>query len=738
MNQPNPFQEAETHAPCGCGACAAAPAADAGPAVPGGMRRFRIADMDCATEEAEIRHALAGVEGIRGLRFDLGARVLSISADEAVLPQALAAIGKAGFKPEALGDAVSPPPPRTPWGRLIAALGLALAAEGLDFAFADAGAAKAASLALAALAVGLAGISVYMKGIAALRQGRLSINGLMTVAVTGAFLIGQWPEAAMVMALYAIAEAIEVRAMDRTRNAIGSLLAMAPTRAEVRDGDGRWRRVAVETVAVDATVRVGPGERVPLDGVVIQGQGAVDQSPVTGESLPAEKGPGDTLYAGTINQAAALEMRVTATASDSTLARIIRTVEEAQSARAPMQRFVDRFAAIYTPAIFTLALAVALAAPWLSDWSRGQAFYKALVLLVIACPCALVISTPVTVVSGLAAGARRGILIKGGAYLESARRIKAIALDKTGTITTGKPVLAAFEPLDADVDRETLEVFAKSLAMRSDHPISRAIAEGLPAAAREVGQFHAIPGRGVRGTIDGHSYVLASHRWIEDRAQCTPSLESHLKDHEEAGRSVTFLADDRRVLAIFAVADVIKPMCAQAVAELKSLGVTPAMLTGDNSAAARTVAAQAGITEVHCNLLPEDKLRAIDEFRRRFGVTAMAGDGINDAPALAQADIGFAMGAAGTHTAMEAADVVVMNDDLRRLPEAIRLSRRTCALLRQNIGLTLGIKLAFLLLAMFGNATMWMAVFADMGTCLLVVFNGLRLLRGAGAGISGG
>jgi Cd2+/Zn2+-exporting ATPase len=694
------------------------------------MRRFRIAAMDCAAEESEIRRALADVPGVRGLRFDLGARVLSIAADEAALAQALAAIDKAGFAPEALGEGETAPPP-TPWGRLIAALGLALAAEGLDFAFADIWGATVAGLALAVLAIGLTGGTVYVKGIAALRQGRLNINGLMAVAVTGAFLIGQWPEAAMVMALYAIAEVIEAHAVDRARNAIGSLLAMTPEYAESLGGDGRWARVAVDTVAVDATVRVGPGERVPLDGVVIRGRGAVDQSPVTGESLPVDKAPGDALYAGTINQAAALEMRVTAPAAESTLARIIRAVEEAQSARAPMQRFVDRFAAVYTPTVFALALAVALAAPGLLDWSWGQAFYRALVLLVIACPCALVISTPVTIVSGLAAAARRGILIKGGVYLERARAIKLVALDKTGTITMGKPMLLAFEPLVADIDRAVLETLAKSLAARSDHPVSRAIAGGLSAQAREVGAFHAMPGRGVGGMIDGRAHVLASHRWIEDRAQCTPELESHLNRHEAAGRSVTFLADERRVLASCAVADQIKPMCAQTMAELKSLGVTPAMLTGDNAAAARTVAAQAGIAELRYDLLPEDKLRAIDEFRRRFGITAMVGDGINDAPALAKADIGFAMGAAGTHTAMEAADVVIMNDDLRRLPETIRLSRRAHAVLWQNIGLALGLKLVFLALAIFGEATMWVAVFADMGTSLLVVFNGLRLLRGA-------
>jgi len=541
-------------------------------------------------------------------------------------------------------------------------------------------------------------------------------------------LIGQWPEAAMVMALYAIAEAIEARAVDRARNAIKSLLALAPEQAEVRQGDGSWTRVGVKAVVVDATVRIRPGERVPLDGVVTLGQSAIDQSPVTGESLPIDKAPGDEVYAGTINQSAALEFRVTAPASDSTLARIIHAVEQAQSSRAPTQRFVDRFAAIYTPAVFILAVAVALLAPWITDLTWMQAVYKALVLLVIACPCALVISTPVTVVSGLAAGARRGILIKGGVYLEDARKIKAVALDKTGTITEGKPKLVAFEPVDTGLDQRVLEGLAKSLAGRSDHPVSKAIAEGLSTADQEVGEFQAVAGRGVQGVIGNHSYALANHRWIEERGQCSAELETRLAVHEEAGRTVTLLANSERVMAICAVADTIKPSSAQAVADLKSLGVTPVMLTGDNIATARTVGSLAGIAEVRGNLLPEDKLQAIGELQQRLGITAMTGDGINDAPALAKADIGFAMGAAGTHTAMEAADVVVMNDDLRRLPETIRLSKRTHAVLWQNICLALGIKLVFLVLAIFDNASMWMAVFADMGASLLVVLNGLRLL----------
>ena len=731
-------QPVDTNTACGS-TCQASPIAIE-PTAPAnataGAQRFRIANMDCASEESEIRRALEEVSGIRSLQFNLGDRELAIAADDTALPQALAAIRKAGFKPEVLGiederrEAVTTFPPGfwASWGKLISALALALAAEGLAFAFPDSWTVKAIGMAFASLAIGLAGFSVYGKGLAALRQGRLNINALMTVAVTGAFLIGQWPEAAMVMALYAIAEAIEARAVDRARNAIKSLLALAPEQAEVRQADGSWERLSVKAVTVEATVRIRPGERIPLDGVVTLGQSAVDQSPVTGESLPVDKAPGDEVYAGTINQAAALEMRVTAPASDSTMARIIHAVEQAQSSRAPTQRFVDRFAAIYTPAVFVLAVAVALLMPWLMGWDWMQALYKALVLLVIACPCALVISTPVTVVSGLAAGARRGILIKGGVYLEDARKIKAVALDKTGTITEGKPKLVAFEPMDTSANPRELEVLAKSLAVRSDHPVSKAIAEGLRGGAQDVAEFQAVAGRGVQGVISDHPYALANHRWIEERGQCSAELEARLKVHEEAGRTVTILANSHRVMAICAVADTIKPSSTQAVSELKSLGVTPVMLTGDNVATARTVGTQAGIDEVRGNLLPEDKLEAIGELQQRFGMTAMTGDGINDAPALAKANIGFAMGAAGTHTAMEAADVLIMNDDLRRLPETIRLSKRTHAVLWQNISLALGIKLVFLLLALFDNASMWMAVFADMGASLLVVFNGLRLL----------
>lgn len=715
----------------GCRATSAPPRAEAEQVGLAGTV-FRIPSMDCASEEGEIRHALADIVGIQSLSFQLSARTLRIDAPAEVLPRALDAIRQAGFdaQPVAPQEQASQHAPVAEglW-RPGASLLLAIAAELLDFFAPETLQYKGAGMALAAAAIWLAGFSTYRKGFTALRQGRLNISALMSVAVTGAFLIGQWPEAAMVMALYAIAELIEARAVDRARNAIKSLLDLTPDTAEVRLPDGAWRELSAAKVALEAIVRVKPGARIPLDGVVMAGSSAVNQAPVTGESLPVDKVAGDPVFAGTINGTGALEMRVTAAASNTTLARIIQAVEQAQGSRAPTQQFVDKFAAIYTPAVFVLAVAVALLTPWLMDLSWMEALYKALVLLVIACPCALVIATPVTVVSGLAAAARRGILIKGGVYLEGAHKIKVIALDKTGTITEGKPRLVATEVLPSPIPQTQVLRWAGDLAGHSDHPVSKAIAQGLDRSNGQLEQFTALPGRGVQARTDGQTLILGNHRLIEERGLCSPAIEARLAEHESQGRTVTLLAMDSQVLAIFAVADTIKESSREALAELHALGVRSVMLTGDNPATAQTIARQAGIDDARGNLLPEDKLTAIENLQAGHGTTAMTGDGINDAPALARADIGIAMGAAGTDTAMEAADVVIMNDDLRRIPELIRLSRRTRAVLWQNIVLALGIKSVFLVLSVLGNATMWMAVFADMGASLIVVFNGLRLLR---------
>lgn len=704
--------------------------------------------MDCSAEEADIRRALEPIPNIHSLGFQLGARTLRIDASDEAYPLALEAMRKAGFDPKPVSADASDPAMGNEgheehehshaddaqgftWGisRLVIALLLATGAEAISFFAPEALVWKIGGMAVAALAIWLAGLDTYKKGMAALIRGKLNINALMAVAVTGAFLIGQWPEAAMVMALYAIAELIEARAVDRARNAIKGLLDLAPEEALMLAPDGTWIQTPVASVPLEATVRIKPGERVPLDGIVTKGNGAINQAPITGESIPVDKAPGDPVFAATINETGELEFRVTAAAGNTTLARIIHAVEQAQGTRAPTQRFVDRFAAIYTPAVFAIAIAVAVLAPLLIGLTWMEALYKALVLLVIACPCALVISTPVTVVSGLSAAARRGILIKGGTYLEEARLLKVVALDKTGTITEGKPKLVNWR-VWGDADETSAKQLAAGLASRSDHPVSKALVGGLGIEGTAVQDFKALPGRGVEGGANGQRLILGNHRLIHERGLCGADLEAELAKHEQQGRTVTLLADESRVLAFFAVADTIRETSRQAIVDLKTLGVASVMLTGDNTATAQAIAAQAGIDEARGDMLPEAKLDAIKEMQQRYGATGMTGDGINDAPALAQADIGFAMGAAGTDTAMEAADVVIMNDDLQRVAETVRLSRRTHAVLWQNITLALGIKSVFLVLTIFGTATMWMAVFADMGASLLVVGNGLRLLRG--------
>ena len=763
---PAPKTEA---APDGCakGSCSSAPQAAqdscCGPAAPAnapsgappgsaGGRIYRISTMDCSSEESEIRRALENVAGVRSLGFQLGARQLRIDADAASFAPALEAIRKAGFDPQPL-DAPQLAArtgaeehadedghghgPEAGAKRLGLALAFAMSAEALSFFAPETLPWKIAGMALAAVAIWLAGLDVYKKGMAALFRGKLNINALMSVAVTGAFFIGEWPEAAMVMALYAIAELIEAKAVDRARNSIKDLLDMAPEKALMLAPGGSWVDTPAAEIPVDAVVRARPGERVALDGVITKGESALNQAPITGESIPVDKAPGDPVFAGTINETGEIEFRVTAASANTTLARIIHAVEQAQGARAPTQRFVDRFAAIYTPAVFALAVATALLLPWLAGATWLESIYKALVLLVIACPCALVISTPVTVVSGLSAAARRGILIKGGTFLEQARLLNAVALDKTGTITEGKPRLVDFKAWGV-ADEGQAKRLAMAMASRSDHPVSKAIATGLAIDAPAVDDFKALAGRGVEGSVEGEKLLLGNHRVMHERGLCGPELEAELALHEAQGRTVTMLAGGGGVVALFAVADTIKESSKEAIADLAKLGVASVMLTGDNQATAQSIAKQAGICDARGDLLPEAKLDAIRDMQKRYGAVGMTGDGINDAPALAQADVGFAMGAAGTDTAMEAADVVIMNDDLRRVAETVRLSRRTHAILWQNIAVALGIKSVFLVWAVFGDASMWMAVFADMGASLLVVANGLRLLGRRSASASKG
>ncbi|WP_407851324.1 heavy metal translocating P-type ATPase [Bordetella petrii] len=700
------------------------------------LARLRIGQMDCPTEETLIRKKLDALPGVHGMHFNLMQRVLTVVHGEGALDRVTAAIKSLDMTPEVLADdapvAAPPAPARRRAGYLLAAGGV-LAALSEVAHFAALPTAVAAVLALAAILA--CGLGTYRKGWIALRNGNLNINALMSIAVTGAILIGQWPEAAMVMFLFNLAELIEARALDRARHAVRDLLDLAPQVATARQADGSWAEVPVVQLRHGDWVRVRPGERIAADGIVAEGSSAVDQSAITGESLPVDKAAGDTVYAGTVNTTGAFDYRVTAAAGETTLARIIHAVEQAQGARAPTQRFIDRFSRVYTPVVVILALLVAVAPPliWGQPWL--DAIYRALALLIIACPCALVISTPVSIVSGLTAAARRGILIKGGVYLEEGRRLAWLALDKTGTLTHGKPVCTDLDTLvPPEPGAAAPALLAASLAARSDHPVSRAVAQAhaagaAPAPLLEVRDFAALPGRGVRGRIGEQTWHLGNLRLMRELSVATPELQARIEALELQGKTAIALADGRRAVALAAVADTLKPGSAEAVAGLHRLGVRTLMLTGDNVRTARAVAEQAGIDEARGELLPEGKLRAVEAKLGAGGKVGMVGDGINDAPALARADIGFAMGAAGTGTAIETADVALMDDDLRKIGQFVRLSRATHRILVQNIALALGIKAVFLVLAAAGHATLWMAVFADVGASLLVVANGLRLLR---------
>lgn len=705
-----------------------------------------IQKMDCPTEEKLIRDRFNKMAGIVGMEFNLMQRELTVHHNLPSVAEIVTALKKLDLDPivksdtqnverEGLADhgelsgdyRISP----LKWTLMAISGVTAITSEIVAWTSGDETSWLVIALALTAILTG--GLDTLKKGWIALRHFSLNMNFLMSLAVIGAVLIGQWPEAAVVIFLFAAAEMIEALSLDRARNAIKGLMAMAPEMATVRNENNEWLPLSAVQVQLDALVRVKPGERVPLDGIIVDGQSTINQAPITGESMPVTKQSGDTVFAGTINERGTFDYRVTALQSNSTLARIIKSVQQVQGERAPTQRFVDQFARYYIPIVVLLAILVAVLPPLLLAQPFQPWLYKALVLLVIACPCALVISTPVTVVSGLAAAARHGILIKGGVYLEMGRKLKAVALDKTGTITVGKPVVTDTQQIHAG-DMPAMLRLAASLSQRSDHPVSSAVvahwqAQQNPQALHEVSDFEALTGRGVRGIIGGEAYYLGNHRLIHELGICGPELEAALDAFEQTGKTAVVLGSSASPLLILAAADTIRDSSQAAVVKLQQMGVQVVMLTGDNPHTAAAIGGKVGISDVRGNQLPDDKLAAINELRARYGYVGMVGDGINDAPALARADIGFAMGAAGTDTALETADVALMDDNLGKLADFIGLSKKTHTVLMQNITLALGIKAVFLALALGGEATLWMAVFADMGASLLVVFNGLRLLR---------
>ncbi len=700
------------------------------------LTTFFVAGLDCPSEEKLIRKQLEAISEIKQLDFNF-------IAEEVTVHHYLPTIEPIQKKIESLGMSVRSKDSTiteqggkrfgfdASWG----AIGLA----GLFALFSELAAYYLATeqsiwvIVPALLAIVLSGPATIKKGWIALRTKAMNINSLMLIAITGAAFIGAWPEAAMVTVLFALAERIERYSLDKARQAIRSLMEIAPEVALVKGDNGQWHTLLVTEVQPGAVFRVKPGERIPLDGHLISGQSTVNQAPITGESMPVTKRVGDSVFAGTLNEHGSFEVQVSNASGDTLLAKIGKAIEQAQSERAPTQRFVDQFARYYTPIMVLIAVLIALIPPLVFGYPFYDWIYKALTLLVIACPCALVISTPVTVVSGLAAAAKSGILIKGGSYLENGYRLRLIALDKTGTLTEGKPVVTDFIVYDKNHTKNELLLLAASLDSHSEHPVAHALVaywhqEQPDEVMLSIDQFSALPGRGVKGLVDQELYYVGNHQLAEDNEVCSLGVEQELKRLEEEGKTTVILSSSTQVLAIFAVADTLRVTSQKAIEALHQQGIKTAMLTGDNAITARAIAKLVGIDEVQANVLPTEKMKAISLLLKKYKAVGMVGDGINDAPALAAATISFAMGK-GTDTALETADVALMNDNLAMLPLYIHLSRKTYRILRQNISLSLIIKLVFFILALSGLATLWMAVFADMGASLIVVANGLRLLN---------
>jgi Cd2+/Zn2+-exporting ATPase len=740
------------------------------PGEDGSERRvLHVTGMDCADCAAKLQGALRKERGVRAADVSFGAATLSVAIDpaETDLGGVFTAVRRLGYdtverkSAPAPGEAAGAVAARmaaaapVPWFRerraLLTLLSGALVAAG----FVAGAVAPAASPWLFAAAMVAGGVYVFRAALFSLRARQVDMNVLMSLAVLGAAAIGQWSEAGLVVFLFGLGTWLQVATLERTRRAISGLMALTPPEAVVLRGGAEITVPAADIVAGDV-VLIRPGERAAIDGVVLEGTAAANQAPVTGESRPVAKAPGDQVFAGSIVEGGTLRVRATAVASDNTIAKIVHLVEEAQAQRAPAESIVDRFAARYTPIVVALAAAVAFVPPLLGA-SFDTWFYRGLALLIISCPCALVISTPVSILAALTRATRNGVLIKGGVYLEQMAKLGAVAFDKTGTLTAGRPQVTDVVGLRGASQAEVLKI-AAGLERLSEHPLARAIVEhtasahpvdacqtpahdacacgeagceAAPAGApgADVERFRAIPGTGVRGELDGRLFFVGRPELLGVHAS-DPELQAAVARLEREGKTAIVVGDEDGALGVIAVSDPLRGNAATSIAALRRIGVTHvAMLTGDNPETATVVGAQAGIDDVRAGLLPAQKVAAVAELRDRYGAVAMVGDGVNDAPALAAATIGIAMGAAGTDAALETADIALMSDDLSALPDTISLARRTTRVIWQNIVFSIVVKALFLVLAPLGLVSLWLAVLADMGTSLLVTANGLRLLR---------
>lgn len=721
-------------------------------------RYFKIRGMDCAEEVAILKGEIGPlVSGEQNLTFDvLNARMgVTVPEDQVATAEIIKAAAGTGMTADVWREAKGDEPAVSFWSRngqtiltvasgILGLLGFAFQVQASGsiaaaFGFAEQ-AGPVATPILAKLCFSLsilAGVWHFLpKAWYSLARFRPDMNLLMTVAIAGAVTIGEWSEAATVAFLFSVSLLLESWSVGRARRAIAALMSLAPPTVRVAGKDGVEREVPPDQVNVGDLFLVRPGERIALDGVIAQGSSDVDQASITGESVPVSKSPGAEVYAGTINGDGALQVTSTKVTSDTTLARIIRMVGDSQSKRAQSEQWVETFARYYTPSVMVAALAVLVMPPLLLGGQWHVWFYNSLVLLVIACPCALVISTPVSIVAAIATAARQGVLIKGGVFVEVPAHLKAIALDKTGTLTEGKPAVVEVVPLNGHSEEELLQR-AAAMESHSDHPLAVAIMryaaeKKVVAAAAE--EFQILQGKGATAKFEGRLFWLGSHRYLEERKQETPEIHERLEAMSSAGRSVVVIGNENHVCGMIALADQVRPATAQVITALRNHGIEHViMLTGDNQATASKIAKATGIDEFRAELLPADKVNAIEELLKKYGQVAMVGDGVNDAPALGRATLGIAMGAVGSDAAIETADVALMSDDLSKVAWLIGHSRRALAIIRQNIFASLAIKVLFVVLTLAGFASLWAAIAADAGVSILVVLNGLRLLNGSPA-----
>jgi Cd2+/Zn2+-exporting ATPase len=693
--------------------------------------RIYVNNLCCSSEESLISGKLNSLPGIVELQFNVVSHQMTVrhTNDIQVILTALQEIGMNGILLEKK-HSISPTVNSRRQFVAITASGI-LFATGEILSLMHLSTTATDILFISSIIAG--GLGVFARAIRSIRNRSVDINLLMTVAVIGAVTIGQLGEGAAVIVLFALSLVIESKSLDRTRKAIETLMTLSPPTALVKSNTGEVVR-AVGEIGLQEIVIVKPGDRIPVDGIVCNGTSTVDESTITGEPFPEVKMIGNPVFAGTFNQRGTLEIRVTKLSSDTTFAKIIQLVEDGLTHRARSQSSIDRFARYYTPFVFIAAICLSVIPVLLFQQPFQEWFYRSLVLLVISCPCALVISTPITIVSGLTNAARNGILIKGGIHLEELSGIRCIAFDKTGTLTHGRPTITAIHPMNS-VSAEQILQIAVSLERRSEHPlagtfINYALSNNISIPAFEMAEFKAIPGKGIQAMIEAEQYSLGSHRFAEELGLCSPEVDQVLGKFEREGNSVMLLANAREVLGIIVVQDEVRKQGKKALNALRTLGIKHiALLTGDDKIGAAALGDELPIDESRSGLLPGDKVLAIKDLQRQYGKVAMVGDGINDAPALANADVGIAMGGASSDTALETADVVLMADDLAQLPFAVRLSKVAISTIKQNIVFALVVKAIFIALGVLGFTTLWLAILADDGVTLLVALNGLKLLR---------